>query len=215
MILTLGCHLKGSLATSGCSGAMADSPYRREQYCKWQRRPLSRGGLCSVPVVRRRGWWRFISCPSTLETVYLSWLARPRKWWCRLTDVEWDVREPLRTTNSLAVTTLSVPTCKICTLHIHAERHGALTMAFDLRLRALGYGSRLPRFGAVSLGKTLYLYVGSVDPGVNGCLVGQWVLVSLNSFQRCCGSRAVCSPGNWGGTGTNRPYNQGKLMWSS
>ena len=31
------------------------------------------------------------------------------KWRCRLTGLEWDVKEPLRTTSSLAVTTLSVP----------------------------------------------------------------------------------------------------------
>ena len=33
--------------------------------------------------------WRFISRRSTLETVYLSWLAWPRKWRGRLTEFEW------------------------------------------------------------------------------------------------------------------------------
>ena len=39
--------------------------------------------------------------PSTLETVYLSWLAWPRKWRSCLTDLKWDVKEPLRTTSFL------------------------------------------------------------------------------------------------------------------
>ena len=50
------------------------------------------------------------------------------------------------------------------------------TMACDFGLKGLGYGSRLPRCGAVSLGKTLHLYVHSLDPGVNGYLVGQYCL---------------------------------------
>ena len=56
-----------------------------------------------------RGLWRFTSCHSTLETVCVSWLAWPCKWQCRLTDVEWDVIEPLKMINSLALTTFSVP----------------------------------------------------------------------------------------------------------
>ena len=43
-----------------------------------------------------------------METVYLSWLARPRKWRCCLTDTERDVKESLRTTSFLPVTTFSV-----------------------------------------------------------------------------------------------------------
>ena len=65
---------------------------------------------------------------------------------------------------------------------------------FVFGLKGLGYGSRLPRFGAVSLGKTLHLYVQSPDPGVNGYLVGQLFLVCLNSYQRRDGSRAVYFP---------------------
>ena len=91
----------------------------------------------------------------------------------RLTDIEWDVKEPLKTTSSLAVTTLSVPIHLKYILHIHAGRQGAVTMACDFGLKGLGYGSQLPRFDAVSLGKTLHLYVHSLDPGVNGYLVGQ------------------------------------------
>ena len=56
---------------------------------------------------------------------------------------------------------------------IYAGRHGSVTMACDLGLRCLGYGCRLPRFGTVSLGKILHLYVHSLDPGVNGYLIGQ------------------------------------------
>ena len=44
-------------------------------------------------------------------------------------------------------------------------------MACDFGLKGLGYGSRLPWFGAVSLSKTLHLYVHSLDPGVNRYLV--------------------------------------------
>ena len=51
--------------------------------------------------------WLF-SRPSALENVYLHWLGWPHKWWRRLTDLEWDVKEPLRT-SSLAVITLNVP----------------------------------------------------------------------------------------------------------
>ena len=36
-----------------------------------------------------------------------------RKWWYRLTDTEWDIKEPLKATSSLSVTTLSVPTSKL------------------------------------------------------------------------------------------------------
>ena len=43
------------------------------------------------------------------DSVYLSWLAWPHKWQSHLTDLEWDIKEPLRMTSSLAVTTLSVP----------------------------------------------------------------------------------------------------------
>ena len=39
--------------------------------------------------------------PSTLETMYLLCLAWPCKWWCCLTDFEWDIKEPLRRRSSL------------------------------------------------------------------------------------------------------------------
>ena len=109
----------------------------------------------------------------------LSRIAWPRKWRSRLTDVGWDVKEPLRTSFP-AVTTLSVHIHLKYTLHIHAGRHGAVTMACDFELKDLGYGSRLPLCGAVSLGKTLHLYAHSLDPGVNGYLFGQWLFVCLN-----------------------------------
>ena len=51
-----------------------------------------------------------ISWPSRSETaVHLSWLARPHMWHYRLIDIKWDVKEPLKTGSSLAVTTLRVP----------------------------------------------------------------------------------------------------------
>ena len=58
------------------------------------------GSPRSIPVARAIGLWRFISRPSTLETVYLSWLAWPRKWRCRLTETEWDLTEPLSRSRS-------------------------------------------------------------------------------------------------------------------
>ena len=48
--------------------------------------------------------------------VYLSCLAWSCKWWCHLTDLEWDMKKPLRRTSFLAVTTLSVPH-----MHIHTS----------------------------------------------------------------------------------------------
>ena len=164
-----------------------------------------------IPIRCRIGLWRFISCPSTLETVYLLWLRWPRKWRCHLTDLEWDMKEPLRMTSCLAVTTLNVPTSEMYTPYIHAGCHGVVTGLW-LKMRGLGYRSWLPQFGAVSLSKTLHLGVHSLNPGVNGYLVGQWLLVCVSSHQCRDGSRAVCSPGSWLGIGMNRSYNQGKLV---
>ena len=150
-----------------------------------------------LPVMRGRSLWRFTSHPSTWETMYLSWLAWPSKWQSRLTDIEWDIKEPLRT-SSLAVTTLSVPVCLKYIPHIHARCHDAVTWACDFGLKGLGCGSWLLQCGVVSLGKTLHLYhmhVHTLDPGVNGYLVRQWLLVCLNSYQCHDGSWAVRSPG--------------------
>ena len=121
-----------------------------------------------IPVVLWRGLWRFISRTSTLETVYVSWHAWPRKWRSRLTDIEWDINEPLRTGSFLAVSTLSVHIYLKYLIHIHAGRHVAVTMACDFGLKGLGYGSRLPRCSTVFSVKTPHLYVHSFDPGVNG-----------------------------------------------
>ena len=153
------------------------------------------------------GLWRFVSRPSTLETVHHSRLTWPCKWWSCLTDIEWDVKEPLRMRNSLTVTTLSVPIHLKHILHIRAGHHGTVTMACEFELKGLGSGFRLPQFGGVSLGKTLHLYVHCLEPGVNGYLVGQWLLVCLNNYQHHHGSRAVYSLGSWVGTGTNKSYN--------
>ena len=177
--------------------------------------PVTQRPRVQSPVVHRRGLWRLPLHPLTLETVYLSWVAWPCKWWSRPTDLEWDIKEPLSMTHSLAVTTLSFPIHLNYILHIHAGCQGVVTMACDFGLKGLEYGSWLPRFGAVSLARTLHLYVHSRDPGMNGYLVGQWLLACLNSYQRHDGSRAVCFPGSWVGTGMNRPYKQGKFMWSA
>ena len=69
-------------------------------------------------------------------------------------------------------------------------------MACDFGLRGLAYGSQLLQCGAVYLGKTLHLYVHSLDPGVSGYLVGQQLLVCVNSCQCHNGGRVVCSPGS-------------------
>ena len=106
------------------------------------RSPVRAGEVCT---------WRFNSLPSTLDTVYLSWLARPHKsrFICCLTGTEWERKEVLRTTSSLAVTTLAVPTSKLytpctCTASWQGDYVGC-----NFGLRFVGYGSRLPRCGAV------------------------------------------------------------------
>ena len=62
-----------------------------------------------VPVWER---WKFVSHPSDFETVSVSRGLHDHacKWWCHLTDFEWEVKEPLRMIHSAAVTTHSVPT---------------------------------------------------------------------------------------------------------
>ena len=60
-------------------------------------------------VCCRRTFWRFISHPSTVETVYVSWLARPHKWQWRLNDIAWTAKGPLRMTSCQTVTTPPVP----------------------------------------------------------------------------------------------------------
>ena len=50
------------------------------------------------------------------------------------------------------------------------------------------------------------------EAGVNENLVGQCLLVCLNSYQRRDGSRVACSPEGRGGTGRDRSHNQGKLI---
>ena len=62
-----------------------------------------------VGVLALAGYKRRKSALTANPIVYLSWLSWRRKWRCRLTGIAWDVKEPLRTTNCLAVTTLSVP----------------------------------------------------------------------------------------------------------
>ena len=83
-------------------------------------------------------------------------------------------------------------------------------MACDLGLRGLGYRSGQWRCGIVLLGKTLHLHVHSLNPGVNGHLVGQWLLCVYEiSTSAVMGAGAVCSLGSWAGTGMNRSHNQG------
>ena len=124
---------------------------------KWaitQCAPVTSEVLVRGPL--RRCLWRFISRLLTVKTVYLSWLAWPRNTWCRLTDFEWDVKEPLRTTRRLAVIT-HIASVSDCMFHIHAGRRGAVTATRDFRSRGVECGSRLSRCGAVSLGKALHL----------------------------------------------------------
>ena len=70
------------------------------------------------------------------------------------------------------MTTLSVPISGYI-LHIHAGRRDVVATAPDNGSRGRGDRSRPPRCGAVFLGKALQLYMPSLDPGVNGYLVGQ------------------------------------------
>ena len=78
-----------------------------------------------TPATRVRGLLRDRLCADSFLALqhwrlcmYLSWLPRPRKWRCRLTDFEYDVKEPLRTTCSLAVTTLSIPISECDVFHV-------------------------------------------------------------------------------------------------
>ena len=61
----------------------------------------------------------------------------------------------------------------------------------------------------ISQEKALHLYVHFLHPGVDGNLMGQWLLVCLNSFQLHGGNSTVCSPESWVGTGTERLQYQG------
>ena len=122
-------------------------------------------------------------------TVYLLWLTWPHKWQCHLTYTEWNIQESLRTTSSLIVTTsvsLYLNTYHTC----RALWCGVYGLHWDV----LGAGpSCCGVVRAVSLGKALQPYIHSLDPGVNGYLVGQWLLVCLNSFQCCDGSSPGCT----------------------
>ena len=125
-------------------------------------------------------------------------------WWCHLSGIEWDIKESLRMTRSLAVTTLGVCIHEYVP-HMHTRCSGC-GLPF-LHQEVLG-----PDFSCCSV--ALY----PLDPGVNRYLVQQWLLVCLNSFQCHDGSRgcmAACSPGSWVGTGMDRSCNQEKLLWST
>ena len=84
----------------------------------------------------------------------------------------------------------------------------------DVQARDRGFDPRLHWIcsDVVLLGKALCPHVHSHDPGVSGCLVGQWRLVCLNSSVRQNGSRGVCSPGSWDGLWTNRSCDQGVIV---
>ena len=94
---------------------------------------------------------------------------------------EWDVKEPLRTTSSLAVTTVSVLISE-CILNNYRLHAGRCSYGLRLWIERPRVWVSAPRCGAASLGKALHLYVHSFDPGMNGYLVGQWLVVCLNSF---------------------------------
>ena len=78
-------------------------------------------------------------------------------------------------TSSLPVTTLSVPRPEY-TLHIHAGIVAScLRLAtWDPEVSGTGLSCHS---AALSLGKALHLYVHSANPGANGYLVGQCLLV--------------------------------------
>ena len=193
----------------GCTGEIKHSMISS---CIEGKEQQSSGSVCTCHVAGPlRSEYRFVKIyflPINVGDCVSLTVPMITQWRCRLTDFEWDVKEPLRTTRSLAVTTLSVPISKYIP-QINAGRRGAVTMARHFGPRSLGYGSWLPRCGAVSLGKTLHLYVHSLNSGDNDHRVGEWFLVCLNSYQRRSGSRAVCSPRSWVGTGMTRCYNKG------
>ena len=129
-----------------------------------------------------------------LQTVFLLWFAWPHNWPCRLIDFEWDMKEALRTAFFLAVTTLIVPIYINCTIHsLHAGCCGVVAMAHKFGMRGPRCRSWLLWYGAVSFWAR-YLHAHSLDPGMNGYLVGQWLFVCLNSFQCYGGSRGCMLP---------------------
>ena len=173
---------------------------------------LSRGGPGFNPVVRGRGLWRFTCHPSTLETVYLSWFAWPRKWRSRLTDIEWDLKEPLRITSSLAVTTLS-------TLYIYYT-------PYTCKASWCGHsGLRLwtERFWVRGLGCCGMALCPWARHFTCMCTLWtqEWIGAWLDSDCLCIWivtspvmAAGLCSPGSWVGAGTNGSYNKGKLTWN-
>ena len=121
---------------------------------------------------------------------HLSWLTWSHKWWSQLTDFEWDLKDPLRTTSFLAVTTPSVPICNYV-FHMHAPRaswHG-------------GYSPQLwiKRSWVWVLAAVVWCCVLGHFTGCGMCTVstqewmGSWLdsdlLPCLNFYHCCDGSR--------------------------
>ena len=139
------------------------------------------------------------------------------EWQCCLTDIEWGVKEPQRTTSSLAVTMHHrCPTC----IRIYAANtwralwscgYGPRLWIKRCRVRVsvavvwccvLGQGTSLVCgvFWSLSTQKWKGSWLDS------DCLYDLW----LNSFRHHDGSIAVCSAGSWVDPATNLFHNQGK-----
>ena len=117
----------------------------------------------SRPVQECTYWKRMTTSLADLVSV-MHWVAVPQYF------IRWSMTYSVISVSSTLPLTLKV--VKII---------WPMTVACDFGLRGLGYRSRLPRCGCVSLGKTLHLHVHSLDPGVNGYLIGQRLLVCLHS----------------------------------
>ena len=79
----------------------------------------------------------------------------------------------------------------VYSIHIHA---GVWPATLDREVPDTGLGCHGVAL-YVLLSKAPHLYVHALDRGKTGYLVGQWLLVCLNGFQRPDVNRAVCSQG--------------------
>ena len=136
-------------------------------------------------------------------------LALPRKWRFLIIDFEWDIKDPLRTTSSLAVTSLSVPVSAYI-LHNYTSMQGAVARCLcpatlDWEVLGMGVGCR----DVVLCAWSLHLQCTCTLSAQEWNLVGQRWLVCLNSFIIVMAAGAVCSPGRWAGTRANRFHSQG------
>ena len=111
-----------------------------------------------------------------------------------LTLIQWDVKEPLTTTSSLSVTTLSVTTFEHVP-HIHAGHHGTVTMTCHFGSRGPVYSQALAASVVLCPWARHFTCMCTLSLSRHEWVPG-WAMIAcvLNSSQWCDGSRAVCTP---------------------